>query len=333
MEVPRIQFNDGKHEEGATIVITHGDGDGICSGAMLKRLFPDCLVRFSRPKDLKEELKRLEGFQNLFLCDLAINEGDEQVIIEGISRIASSGTKVFFIDHHPLPPNLKVEGILGATVLHDVEASASELVYKAFRDRLGPEVVFLALYGAIADYADNTPFVISELGRWDKRIIYMEAAILVEALTQIRNPEYKLIILEELAQGKKPSEVPNLSFTALEGLRKEYEVYEYVRKYVTVRGDLAIVSQLPFPGYSGKAATYAAAITGAKVGIVVNLRNDMADLSLRTRSVSIDLNGLLRRLTRSLGGHGGGHHQAASARIPSDSLESFLGLLNTLIKE
>ncbi|MBS7609222.1 DHH family phosphoesterase [Candidatus Bathyarchaeota archaeon] len=333
MEALGIQVKERNREEGATIVITHGDGDGICSGALLKRLFPDCLVRFSRPKDLKGELRRLEGVQNLFLCDLAINEGDEQAIIEGISRIASSGTKVFFIDHHPLPPNLRVEGILGATVFHDVEASTSELVYKAFKDRLDPEGVFLALYGAIADYADNTPFVTSELTRWDKRIIYMEAAILVEALTQIRDPEYKLIILEELAQGKKPSEVPNLSFTALEGLRKEYQVYEYVRKYVTVKGDLAIVSQLPFPGYSGKAATYAAAITGAKVGLVVNLRNDRADLSLRTRSLFIDLNDLLRKITRSLGGHGGGHHQAASAQIPSESLEGFLDLLNAFIKK
>jgi RecJ-like exonuclease len=327
-----LELKDKTLKEDTTMVITHGDGDGICSGAILKRTFPECTVRFSRPKDLKEELRRLSGVSNLFICDLAINEGDEQIIIEGLCRLASSGTRVFFIDHHPFPPNMRAEELQGATVLHDINASASELTYRSFKDRVGTEGLLLALYGAIADYADNTPFVTSELSKWDKRIIYLEAAILVEALTQIRDPEYRLIILEELAQGKKPSEIPNLAFAAMEGLKKEYEVYDYVQRFVRVKGDLAIVSQLPIPGFGGKAAAYAAAITGAKVGVVVNLRNDVANLSLRTRSEGIDLNSLVRRLTRSLGGRGGGHHQAASAEMPVESLEGFLELLNASVK-
>jgi RecJ-like exonuclease len=60
-----------------------------------------------------------------------------------------------------------------------------------------------------------------------------------------------------------------------------------------------------------------------KVGVAVEKRKDLCVMSLRSTS-QVDLNTLLRKIAVELGGHGGGHRQAAGARIPCSNLGSFL---------
>jgi len=46
------------------------------------------------------------------------------------------------------------------------------------------------------------------------------------------------------------------------------------------------------------------------------------------RSAHCDLNAILRRLSKKLGVHGGGHPTAAGARVPKDVFPKFLEELN-----
>ncbi|WP_341537171.1 hypothetical protein [Methanosarcina barkeri] len=39
-----------------TLVLTHGDSDGICSGAIAKTAYPDAYVYFTNPVNLLEKL-------------------------------------------------------------------------------------------------------------------------------------------------------------------------------------------------------------------------------------------------------------------------------------
>jgi RecJ-like exonuclease len=54
----------------------------------------------------------------------------------------------------------------------------------------------------------------------------------------------------------------------------------------------------------------------------------MIDMSLRTVEERIDLNDILRRITPKLGGSGGGHPQAAGARVPKENFQALIRELN-----
>jgi len=298
----------------------------------VKRAIPKSDVVFSRPTDLRRDLSRLEARLNLVVCDLAINEEDRDAVLMEFRRLVSIGGRVMYIDHHQLPLSTTALDFHGVTLIHDERVSASELTYKAFQDLAGSESVFLAVYGAVGDYADHSPLIADELNRWDKRVLYLESGLLVEALTRRRDYDFQRMVVEQLAEGRSPSEVEEVVNEALKTLKDEYRVYEYVKKFSERRGNLAVVTQLPVKGFGGKAAIYASAITGAKVGVGVTLRNGRADLSLRTRDPLINLNELCRKLAMKLGGHGGGHPKAVGVEVPTERVQEFLDILDASLR-
>ncbi|MEM1595677.1 MAG: DHHA1 domain-containing protein, partial [Desulfurococcaceae archaeon] len=77
----------------------------------------------------------------------------------------------------------------------------------------------------------------------------------------------------------------------------------------------------------GKAANYARIYGDAKVGIAIEERKEQYIMSLRAQQ-GIDLNKILRTLSRKLGVSGGGHPAAAGARIIKDQFKVFLDELN-----
>ena len=57
-----------------TLILTHGDSDGICSGAIAKTAYPDAYVYFTSPVSLLEKLNLIEDVETLIICDIAIDE-------------------------------------------------------------------------------------------------------------------------------------------------------------------------------------------------------------------------------------------------------------------
>lgn len=298
----------------------------------MKQAFPDCDLRFARPADLCRELKLVPASVDVVVCDVALNEGDVACIQERMGMLISRGTAVLYIDHHPFPVALGTKDLPGVRVVHDPNACSSQLAYTTFRERLRVDAVFLAVYGAIADYSERTPVISSELERWDRRLLFVEAGLLSEALLERRDDEFRRRLAEELAEGTHPSEIPEVITEAIKGLRHEYEVLDHTAKCVERRGDLAVVTGLPVKGFAGKAATYATAVTGARIGIAVTLGETKAHLSVRTRDDRLDLNQALRKLTALLGGHGGGHPMAAGGEVPLERLQEFLDLLDASVR-
>jgi single-stranded DNA-specific DHH superfamily exonuclease len=118
--------------------------------------------------------------------------------------------------------------------------------------------------------------------------------------------------------------MPDLVDRALKATKREWEIYEYVKKHVIVEDSIAIVYNLPV-GSLGKAALYALGITGSEIGICTRVKKDEVDISVRRRTGGkIDLNELLRHITARIGGSGGGHEGAAGATVPVNLLETFL---------
>ncbi|MEM2150714.1 MAG: DHHA1 domain-containing protein [Candidatus Bathyarchaeia archaeon] len=310
-------------------IFTHSDGDGICSGALALAANPDARVFFTHPHGLLEDLDNVSESDSAIICDISLPEDKLAGVLERFSEISKFG-ELIYIDHHPLPENLRPENIPGK-IVHSVGSSASELTYMLFQERLVWLMSRVAIYGAISDYLDNTTTISRLLCGWDKRTIYFETGILVQGLEGLkRNHDFKRKIIFHLASCRPPSLYPDLVGVALENTRREDELINSLSRYVRVYGDVAYALDVPFS--AGKTATYVRAISNALVGVAGEEKKGFIDMSLRTCEKSIDLNHILRRISPKLGGSGGGHPQAAGARIPKENFLEFIRELDMAVK-
>ena len=300
------------------VILAHGDADGVTSAAIAKSIYRAAEVYFTHPVGLLGDLREFAlGKELVIIQDIAI---DERNLEELLQLLGSMDSRIIYIDHHP--DNGAVDRLksTGVTVVHEEGASAAELSYRF----LNPprEMSRVAVYGAIGDHMMSTPWYLEMLETWDVKTLFFEAGTLVLALEAIgRNYEEKRKLVQYLAENKLPSQDPQLVEKAALQSRLNEELRLRVAKEATVLGNVAYIID---PGGSlGTAAFYARVEKNVKVGVTVEKRKDLCVMSLRSTS-QVDLNTLLRKIAVELGGHGGGHRQAAGARIPCSNLGSFL---------
>jgi len=316
-----------KGETLAVKILAHGDADGICAAAIAKARFPESEIWFTRPITLLNDLQDVQPGSAVVILDVAISETHKTQIFQRMKELAK-GDEVIYIDHHPLPPGTLRNDVPATHLSHTIGASASELTFKLFQSGINPDLDRVALWGAIADYAEETEFVRDGMSKYDRRTIYMEAGLLSQALGDAAGDyHYKRDVVLKLAQGVPPSEIPEAVERAVRATKREWETWRYVKEHAVKEGNLAIVYDLP-SGSLGKTALYALGVTGADVGICTRAVEKEVDISTRRRAgVNIDLNALLRHITARLGGSGGGHEGAAGASIPAELFESFMDAL------
>ena len=305
----------------STWIFTHGDSDGICAGALALAANTGARVFFTHPVGLGGDLKHVEAGGEVIICDIALNEDDLNNTL-GIMKILASKGRLVYIDHHPLPPTLAPSEIPGR-VLHSTRLCASELTFRAFRRVLPEEMSRVAMFGAIGDYADNTPLIKELLRSWDKRALYMEAGILIQGiLGSKRDYDFKRAILNQLSRNSLPSQNRRLVTLALAEAAEDEDLRLRVKENVETVGGVAYV--LDIEGSIAKAAIYARASAKAKVGIAGETRGEFIDMSLRAPGEKIDLNKILRSITQKYRGTGGGHALAAGARVPKIHFKEFI---------
>ncbi|MDD4331824.1 MAG: DHHA1 domain-containing protein [Methanosarcinaceae archaeon] len=302
-----------------TLILTHGDSDGICAGAIARSAFPDSYVYFTSPVNLLEKLNYAWAFERLIICDLAIEERNCKQLYSSLKTFAEK-RKLYYIDHHPLPACCPTFDWL----YHDAGVCASELTYRTFEPLLSRELKRLAIYGAIGDYCESTPHIEKWLKDWDKRGLYFQAGTLIQAILRAgRNYRFKRELLEPLSKDVIPSKIPGLLELARKAALNEEELRLLVKKNVSLLPNSAYV--LNTNNSLSKAALYAASCGGKLVGIAAEYREKkkVYDLSLRARG-PVDINKILREIAPKYGGSGGGHPFAAGARLPKNKLKSFL---------
>ncbi|WP_094228506.1 DHHA1 domain-containing protein [Methanolobus psychrotolerans] len=316
------------HANNSTLILTHGDSDGVCSGAIAKSAYPDSDVYFTSPMGILDELQLADGYENIIICDIAVDEGKCVDLFRRLEELAVNSV-ITYIDHHPLP-----EKCINADWMHnDLTVCSSELTYKVLEKRLDRDMRRVAIYGAIGDYYDNTPSVKEWLRDWDKRSLFFQAGTLIQALIYSgRNYDFKRKVLLPLSHDIIPTEIPNVLKYAKEGAILEENLRIHVKSEVKTLENLAYV--VDPNGYMSKSAIYAASYGGKDVGLSAEYRHKrrVYDMSLRSRD-TVDLNRLLRRVAPQFGGSGGGHASAAGARIPKESFEAFLREFDKAIGE
>jgi len=302
-----------------SIVFTHGDSDGICSGAIAKSAFPGSTVFFTNPVNLLSDLNGIsEHYDNIVICDIAIDEKTSIQIKQKLSELAQI-SDVSYIDHHPVP-----EGGFNKSWFHHDTCSSAELTYRIFEKRLNRDIRRVAIYGAIGEFSETA--AIKKWERlWDVRTLYFYAGTLIQGITYAgRDYDYKRKIVDSLSEDIPPPEIEGLLEAAAKASQNEEQIISLVREKVVKLKNLSYV--IDINGYMSKAAIYAGSFGRTLVGVSCEYRphKQVYDISLRLKNGGVDLNTILRRLAPYHGGTGGGHPFAGGARIPRDELKAFL---------
>ncbi len=309
-----------------SFVVSHGDVDGITSGAIAMQKFPGSTFYFSKPSQLPTDLFRIAKDKPDLVCisDIAVNEQRFADIVRALDRFPSH-TKIHWIDHHPM--RRKHLGILSkkTDLFHEIGPCAAELVYRRFQDELPESALRLALYGAIADYCDDTPFTQVHFDDYDKRTLYLEAGLLVQALQEIDYRRESKDLVRELTLGIAPSAMNHIVELAIKATRIEHEVFRYVKNYARKLGPIGYILDMPIDGYRGKSAKFSAYVTDSNIGISAKTSEDEMDMSIRRRATNIDLNKALNEILIEFNdAHGGGHPAAAGASMYKNDFPTFL---------
>jgi len=311
--------------------LVHGDSDGVCSGALLKAYLEkkgEVSVYFTHPVGLVKDLSEFTSQgDHIYIADIALDEKTFRQVVELLEKRGEAG-KVVYIDHHPLPEEFR--GVNNVEFIHDPCCSASELTYRYVEKYLDPDYSRVGLYGAIGDYIDETPWVREHLARWDKRFVYYEAGVLIQGLEGTgRQYDFKRQVLQALSQNQLPSSISELYERAVKQSRLDEELRLKVKMSVYTRGVVSIVENPP--GSVGRAANYAKIYGGGLIGLAYETRGHVLVMSLR--SDRVDLNRLLRAISRTLDIQGGGHPFAAGARVPASLFDAFVEKINSLYRD
>ena len=301
-----------------TIILTHADSDGLCAGALALAAHPGSPLYFTNAVGVQADLEQAKGFDRVIVCDIAINIPTAATLKQEVDALAA-GAEVIYIDHHPLPP-----GFRAGWLINDPSASASELTFRRFRDRLSPDMSRVALYGAIGDYRDDSRSIYEMVQDWDKRSLYYQAGTLSQGIEiGRRDYDFKRWLVTQLALNVQPSDIEVLAKNAVVASRQENALRKKVATDVVSMRSISYV--LDQKACMSKAAIYARVYGHTPVGMSAEYRDhrDAYDFSLRAKG-DLNLNLILSTTTAKHGGSGGGHPLAAGGRVPAKHLKAFL---------
>ncbi|MEE9406281.1 MAG: DHHA1 domain-containing protein [Candidatus Aenigmarchaeota archaeon] len=314
-----------------TVILTHSDADGMCAGAILKSAFPEAHVFFTKPVSLLDDLRHTRADQ-ILISDMALNKRDAPEILEEMKNKKI----LFYCDEHPHPDNIKPDDLkrLCEVYIHQEGVSSSEITYQYFQNKMPRERVWVALYGAIADYAGETAFVKERMKNWDIRAIYFEVSTLVLGIKMDAFNSYdaKREIVKLMAKGGNPSDFFGLVNAAKSAVSKEFDIYEMIKKRAESSGQLGYILDLPYFGFRGPSALFAATVTKKPIGISAHTRMGHIDLTIRCRKSIYPLHKLAEEAAMKVGGSGGGTPVAAGCRIPKGRFDQFLAEANKVLK-
>jgi RecJ-like exonuclease len=309
-----------------TIILTHGDGDGICSAALVKmtKEFKEAEVRFTHPMGFADDLRGIE--EEVVICDIAIDERAYETVCKELNYLATHFS-VLYIDHHRLPGKLPQK----VSLVHQEYVSATELVFRHFYYQLPKTADRIAVIGAICDYLDHTPLMMELRNRFERRTLFLDAGLLAQGLKNGNSYDEMRNLVLEFSNGLYPCENKKLVDTALNTTRKDKDARLKVIKLYNKGKKIAWI--INPPASKSKAAHWVMGDSGSIIGLTVRFHStkaEIADITIRGRNL-IDLRTIIPKIALNLGGSGIGHANAIGCRIPREKTDQFLKIVDTTI--
>ena len=296
------------------LIISHGDGDGICACAIAYHaLKEDAVVLFAQPFDLHLLLKNMiekgeiHKFREIYIIDIAYTKKTKKML-EKVLECHSPKPYIYWIDHHK--SSLKVEEDFPQfKCVVDNNYSASELCAFYF-DQLTP----LARIGSASDK-------ITMLSRIDDMYDDVESLRMALAVAGV-DDVFRFKIMKKLSRGQMPSEIPELTEKAkiCDDERKKFLKLAWDR-IVYEDDDLIIINANGenIQGHAGSIASDIAIKKSKMVFLVYGMHKTIVT-GRSHRRIKINVGEFMRKHMS-----GGGHKNAGSS--------AFYGDVDDLIKQ
>lgn len=280
------------------LIVSHGDGDGICACSITYMNLIEPVVIFAQPFNISDRLFRayvdgiLDDIEEIYILDIAFSDELEKVL-ERIDK------KVTYIDHHSTSKKA-VEKYGG---IYHSDFSASQLASYYFRF---PH--YLAIMGAICD---KTLLVTKKFH------LFNEAELLSKSLVyDVYDDVFRLNLVKNLVEGKKPSEIQEVIERAKKSDEKRKELHELSKNRIIFENhDFLVIDMRDKKdvfGYVGKIATDLCIEKQKTVFVVYDLKNE--DKTIITGRAYRENNSIhIGKIMERYGG--GGHRFAGSGYI------------------
>ncbi len=308
------------------------DADGICSGAIIKAAVDASKVVLVDYSNLILKLEKVvsssDKIAQLFICDLGLSKKTEQKFVELLSKMASSGTEVTYIDHHDISKET-VQGLkkAGVTLVHTVEECTSVQAYARYRKKLPAHAAFFAAMGALTDYMETKPIASGIIPRFDRQFLMLEATTLSYMISANQhNDEFLVKVVDTLAKMKYPHDVKGGFEIAEKYAKSVAKAVETIQESIVKLDNLAHAPSTVDMS-SSMVVNFVLGSSGKPVAMVYKLKNDIQSYIFSIRGAAeckIHLGRLVNEVASSLGGSGGGHDRACGAVIPKGKLEEFI---------
>jgi single-stranded-DNA-specific exonuclease len=312
-------------------LLTRGNVDGIVSAALFLAKEPGTRVSFVPSGDMAVDVLRKDiASHEFYLVDLGLTPR----LIKTLNDKAKTRQRVTYLDHHEqsdlqmgeLDPDL--EGLVRQGV------SAAGVAY----DYLGLNGEHRHLV-ALADLVEYCP---SELLGTVRRAVggerLEEEARMLDFAWRFRvdDDRFRLQAARRLSAGRWPSEVQEIKARYLQMVNEHRwdKALERVRERVELKHNIALLRfgrrKTSLFGFGSRALTEVARQMGASVAVLLNRRNQVSSLSLRSTGVQAEEEGPLNlgqfvsEFTAHHGIVGGGHPNSAGAKIPTSAVPDFL---------
>lgn len=309
------------------------DPDGIISAVLIKQLFSSN-VFLTDYGDLMNTLRSIiknYTFKQIFICDLALKLSNVDEFFKLLSIIKQNGTKIWFIDHHMLPDELKKKfEELGVMLLHLETDCTSAIIYENFKDNLKKNAELLVACACITDGMENGSIAQRVLRNNEKMFTLLNSALIWYGVKQNQNKLKELQkILSSLSSGKLPFEIITKidSFRSL--LSNEFKLNEYVEngtKHYKNFNCLKI--------HDGKLSNFATRLLLGSEKAICLVHKDFdngsaQELVILSSKKNKNLGLITNILSGKFHGSGGGDPKKSAAIIPTENFNDFLNSLDS----
>lgn len=310
------------------------DPDGIISATLIKQLFNSdvFLTDYGNLIDTLQSIIKNRNFKQIFICDLALRLSYVEEFFKLLSVIKQNGAKIWFIDHHILPNELKKKfEELDVILLHLETDCTSAIIYDNFKDRMKKNSELLAACACITDGMENGEIAQKIIKNNERMFTLLNSALIWYGVRQNQNSIKELQrIIDSLGSGKSPFEI----ITKIDDFRSllldESKFNENISNNTKNFKNFDCLQI-----HNGKLSNFSTRLLARSEKSICLVHKDFASGSAQelviVSSKNTDKNlGLITNLLASkLDGSGGGDPQKSAAVIPTKNFAIFLNSLDS----
>jgi oligoribonuclease NrnB/cAMP/cGMP phosphodiesterase (DHH superfamily) len=308
------------------------DPDGVISAVLIKQLF-NSNVFLTDYGDLMSTLQSIiknYTFKQIFICDLALKFSNVDEFFKLLSIIKQNGVKIWFIDHHMLPDELKKKfEELDATLLHLETECTSAIIYKNFKDNLKKNAELLVACACITDGMENGNIAQKVLKNNEKMFTLLNSALIWYGVRQNQNKLKELQkILNSLSSGKLPFEIITKIDSFHNLLSDEVKLNEHVESVTKHYKSFDCLKI-----HDGKLSNFATRLLSRSEKAICLVHRDfdngsVQELVILSSKKNKNLGLITNILSGKFHGSGGGDPQKSAAIIPTKNFDNFLSALD-----